>query len=927
MAVRYRHSFEGYDGTNWQINIYDTDHVGAPRPFDCESGGFELSRNAQNKNRVSPILGSEVTVKALSKNAQFDLMLNDMVSTDENRFFCLIYKNSSLWWAGVLLLDLFDEADKYYPRPVALRFTDGIARLKNIDYNHNGTRYIGKETIIEHLWNIFLKIPTAQFWSGSNIMLKTGVSYWDTQMSYSANADPLPSIRVDHDAFKTVKQNGDIEYFNCYEVLQNFASNFYSRVWLGGGAFNFVQVDKFRLSSFKVFEYEKSGTASVNTANISPRVTVTQDSTLARLAGGNFKMYAGLKEVVVKYDHKTSGTFLPSPLMLGAGPENLGNVDDNGGDAHFNVDGALTVTVVNTSGVAVRVRVRLNFKQGSYYLRRDATTAGDNANFNSLSWETGLYDVQFQTHETIAGETRTFRYAAKFETPYLPNDGDLVLDLASVNGYDVEDLAGNPVTSGVTITGDFTAFVEYKTDSKAETERTFKASNSALGNLSKVLKLPKAFFGDQINSSTKSALEVKNMLSSWVRSALWKKDNTGTPQKLLGLLCSDILAGQQTATKKYVGTIRGDVDFFNTLQKNSEFFAFLSGTFDPQKMQWNNSEMFKIAHFADLITSIEVSEAAGNYIPSVSNAFGVGTVYDDSTSINGQNINIQDANGNVSVGPAIGGSDNVNLGGGLSSSTSGTGVVAIGGNTGVNNTGNYNFFAVEQSGFSNTSGAYNFFVGFRAGRSNVGGNDNIFIGRDAGFSNTSGGGNIFAGKDAGRNNLTGSYNIFLGFESGNNNTLGQFNFFSGYRSGLNNTGDYNTFIGANAGYSNTSGGYNTFIGANAGYSNTTQFYSIFIGRESGYNAVGSNNIFLGYRSGYNQTTAGNVIALGESADNPSNYSHALVIGKGAVANAANSVNIGTAADNLGTVTAVAVTSNATWQVYINGVLSEILIRQ
>jgi hypothetical protein len=92
------------------------------------------------------------------------------------------------------------------------------------------------------------------------------------------------------------------------------------------------------------------------------------------------------------------------------------------------------------------------------------------------------------------------------------------------------------------------------------------------------------------------------------------------------------------------------------------------------------------------------------------------------------------------------------------------------------------------------------------------------------------------------------------------------------------------------------------------------------------NTTGRNNIGIGAFAGYSQTTANNCIFLGESADNPSNYNHAFVVGKGAIANAANSVNIGTATNNLGAITATVAVSNAVWGVWINGIFVEILIR-
>jgi hypothetical protein len=413
MGVIYRHEFKSYDDTDWKLDIHKTGYSGTINTFDCGYGGFKLSRNSTNNDRIAPILGSEVTVFALSEDSTFDGMLSDMLLADEETFYLVIYKGGVFWWAGVLLLDLYEEADAAYPKAIDLVFTDGIGRIKDIDYNNDGVAYTGKVTIIEHIWNCLNKIPTAQFWSGSDIMLKTGVSYWETQMSYSGNSDPLPLTRLDHESFYTIETNGDYKYKTAYEVLENLAVVFYSRLWLGDGAFNFLQIDNFRNASFKVFNYEKDGVSSVSNTTISPRQTVDQTDSLARLNGGSYQSYAGLKKVDIKYNHKSSNSFLPSPLILNAGTGNLGNVDDNGGDATFLIDGSLSVTITNTTSTGVLVRLRLRLKQGSYYLRRDATNAGQNADYNGITWESGAYDIQIWTHATPSNSVKSFQYAVK----------------------------------------------------------------------------------------------------------------------------------------------------------------------------------------------------------------------------------------------------------------------------------------------------------------------------------------------------------------------------------------------------------------------------------------------------------------------------------------------------------------------------------
>ena len=878
-GVRYRHDFNGYDGTDWRIDIYDNNYTGSVNTFECASGGFSLARNAQNKNRTSPIIGSELTVFALSQNTTFDNLLNQMLTADEDRFFCLLYKDSSLWWAGVLLLDLLDEQDKYYPRQVNIRFTDGIARLKSIDYNDDGTRYTGNATIIEHIWNCLNKIPTAQFWTGSDIMLKTNCVYFDTQMSYSTSTDPLPLIRLNHESFYTKDDKGEYVFKSTYDILQNLASVFYSRVWLGDGAFNFMQVDSFRNTTFTAFEYQKDGTSHVSTSTITPKITINQSDSAARLSNGTYNMFAGLKKVNIVYNHQTSGNFSPSPIAINAAAENLGNVDDNGGDARFMVDGTLTMNIVNNSTSTVHVRVRVKFQQGVRYLKRANTTAGGNNNFSGMTWSlTSTDSVEMWSNQVGSGQTLNYSYLMRFETPYLVNDGDVILELDYSNSTDCEDLFGNPVTSNVIVSGELNAYIEYVTDSDAELERDFEADNSGLGNYSEVLTLPVTNFGDRINSSTTSGLEVYNSSSTWVSSNQWKKANGGTARKLLELLCEDILSGQRSATKKYFGTIRGDIGFLNTVSFESEVFLFLSGSFNPQKMEWRNAELFKIAYDTSSITIDSNPISTGGVTPSTSNNNGVDTILDQSVSLNVKSVNPSDTNGNVNVGSGVvSGSNNVNLGGGLTAASG----------------GEYNIAVGSGSGYSNTTGDYNNFIGQQSGYSNTTGNYNNFLGHLSGYSNT-----------------TGNYNNFLGYLSGYSNT----------------TGNYNNFLGREAGYSNTTSNYNNFLGRRSGYSNTTGISNNFLGYLSGYsNTTGSFNDFLGYRAGYFNTTGSYNVVVGDNAQT-GNFSNCLILGRGATATQSNQIVIGSSSTAIASITSESVTSDRTITMLVDGVKLKILAK-
>jgi hypothetical protein len=144
---------------------------------------------------------------------------------------------------------------------------------------------------------------------------------------------------------------------------------------------------------------------------------------------------------------------------------------------------------------------------------------------------------------------------------------------------------------------------------------------------------------------------------------------------------------------------------------------------------------------------------------------------------------------------------------------------------------------------------YNTFVGLGAGAVNTGWY-NTFSGNNSGYSNTTGSDNTFSGNWSGNYNTTGYNNTFSGSSAGLHNTTGYNNTFSGGGAGLyNTTGNWNTFSGYCAGSSNTTGNSNTFLGYSAGRQNTTGSGDVFIGYNAGYYETGSNKLYVANSSG------------------------------------------------------------------------------
>jgi hypothetical protein len=221
---------------------------------------------------------------------------------------------------------------------------------------------------------------------------------------------------------------------------------------------------------------------------------------------------------------------------------------------------------------------------------------------------------------------------------------------------------------------------------------------------------------------------------------------------------------------------------------------------------------------------------------------------------------------------------------------------AMGGGTGVLNTGSYNTAIGNSALAQNTSGNRNVAIGNEAMASNQSGAGNLAIGpynqaggdavlsaSTAGNNNTAVGGAALSkttvsnitgvGYSAGFNNTSGTQNTYLGTYAGyynqtgiNNTALGfgslGFNILTGFSTGSENTavgslalyaissGGSNTALGFNAGVKVTSGSENVLIGVNAGQKLQTGAGNTIIGRNAGVELVsGSSNVIIGLKTG------------------------------------------------------------------------------
>lgn len=306
MGVRLRNYFYSLGGVYWQIDIMDSLYSGSITEFTTAQEGFTPSYKGLTE-REDAIMASDVIVHALINSGDgMDELMTDMTSSLEERFGVMIYRNSSVFWCGVALPDLLEVKDEYYPLDVNLRFSDGLARLKDKNYNQEvwtayglmPTPYTGRDTFIAHLIKILTNTGIMAYWGTNDLFLKTCVHWYDIHHDPSAAMDPLKYSDVDHQAFHSrIKDDLTYDYKTCYDVLEMILNTFNARIFQSGGCYYIVQSEGYAMESMTYRNYKKDGTYISNNS-INPTYLEAQ-----RLAGGISKFYPSLKEVTKIYNY------------------------------------------------------------------------------------------------------------------------------------------------------------------------------------------------------------------------------------------------------------------------------------------------------------------------------------------------------------------------------------------------------------------------------------------------------------------------------------------------------------------------------------------------------------------------------------------------------------------------------------------------
>ena len=409
MPLRLQSGGRSLDGVQYTIEIYDSLWSGGVTDFQTDKNLFILQYQGQNEDRFNPILSSSLTINMLVQEGNasaLETFIQDLaLNSNELRFTVLIERNGTAYWRGVLLIDRVIKELAHYPYKFQIRFTDGLGRLKEIEYNDNGTAFTGRQTFIEHLFNCLDKTGVHDLVGSTDQFLKTYVDWWAEEHSYIAGDDPLRRTRLDNKNFLNVDTNGFINYINTYNVLEQILIAWGARLIFSGGVFWVIQVNDWNNTNKTIAQYTKTQTQSNAsfTSQEPKKLLATTGNEISpdlklKAKTGFIEWFPPLQKVFVDYKHYSQRNIISGQDII-TSAWSFPDLDSNGQQTRLIFTGTIELRMnlsVGTSPMPYFRKYGISVGIGPRFLKRAATISNGAVEFDrAMTWvlSTAYYEV------------------------------------------------------------------------------------------------------------------------------------------------------------------------------------------------------------------------------------------------------------------------------------------------------------------------------------------------------------------------------------------------------------------------------------------------------------------------------------------------------------------------------------------------------
>lgn len=638
---RFYCEFPSIKGVYFKIYIDDEDFAGTATDVDVASDGFQLSYDG-DEDVLASIIASRLQVTiAVTEDveAAVNTFAADLITSAEERFTMRVTRNDGsghkLFWCGYVLPDLSGFQDKFPPYGFRVTASDGIARLKNVDYNDGAdpAEPVGVDSFLTHILRCLTKGSLhTKYYTATEEYLATAVNWVDANIGTpTATKCPLAYTRVNGEVFarRNSKMSADEWRFDsCFEVLETILTNWQCRLLFSDGKFRIEQVAERSQDNHFERRFSYDGTLRSSTNTMSADILVQQNTLNQKLAGNIFNFMPAVKRVTATWEHLTIKN-----QLAGAGGKWIGgsgqlqtvtikSIETDGNTRFVLIAGvSMQVNLGATYSAPWRYVVGIEVRKGSQYLKS-----------NTFSLQNGSGDyLQQVSREPIdwVGTAAKYQVSSNYNTSDFINyievinieidniptgSDDIVVAFVPIGAFDLEDDA---MISPVLLSWGVKAPQLYILDSTdqdsfLEQVRTYEIENDEVGN-SDFVEFDLAF-GVAVQGWTISKLQTTSNLSTWTDSAAnWDRGTAANNLEFGGLWVNEVMALRKFPTKTYQGSFLSKAAQAHSrlaFDFDDSAWLLMRGTFTAREMIWNGSWMSAGVNATDIDT-IKIKKKAG----------------------------------------------------------------------------------------------------------------------------------------------------------------------------------------------------------------------------------------------------------------------------------------------------------------------------
>jgi hypothetical protein len=517
---------------------------------------LEIKHKSATKDPDEPLLLSTCKVQFWVDPDTHESVFSAMQGDPETQWKLRVTKNDALHWVGFVLLDLMEIQDTSGNYKYDIEATDGIARLKSIEYSGGGTFYDDYETLYDHLTTILADVPLSAYYNPGEEYLRINATLWPDGLTPTTTDNQLELTRCTYRAFRTIDRQGNPVFSSSYDVLRELLFAYGLRMMYSQGRYVLADVTDYSRASGAVewVRRDINGGVVANDTLSSWSDWEVEVTKANIVAGGKITFLPALRSAKLVYKHYSKQNVLPNDAVWENGSNPVVSIQNfrTAAGLRIRMRAAARVTVTAPVGedfpnqpITVVIGMRLTVDGDTdYTLSRNVTVSGGVASYTESTWETGSAGIDFPfALPAPPGFSQQVSHQLEFLTPEVPGDGDLNVQ------FFLQDVLRNGVTwTGAGVTWRVSdAYMESSIEGSVEDQydfSIFNANNDAYSGNSEVAER-EVRLGDGPTENSFGRIEYfADPL--WERTNFWRKWVNGSYESTSRLhgavLASDILA-------------------------------------------------------------------------------------------------------------------------------------------------------------------------------------------------------------------------------------------------------------------------------------------------------------------------------------------------------------------------------------------------